>query len=196
MVLELAELQGTPVFTAEGRAPELGRVYGATYHKERGHWFFPAYPPFGLLVLRSLAEVVPRIELGEGVAEHIAYLESVPGKVERREIPAIDYVTKPFDHQLEGEAFLYHYPRAALYWDAGTGKSKVIVDLLLLLGKPKAREITIESLWPHGGTRIQMLGTDKPLKWVRKGNDLSLRLPEQLPGDYAYALKLTPKPSK
>jgi hypothetical protein len=60
----------------------------------------------------------------------------------------------------------------------------------------KTRNITIESLWADAATKIQMLGLGEDLKWSRSGKDLSLTLPEQLPGSYAYVLKLTPRPWK
>jgi len=66
----------------------------------------------------------------------------------------------------------------------------------ILMDKPKAREITIEDLWPADGTTIEMLGDGGELKWSRNGRDLNLTLPEHLPGSYAYALKITPKPWK
>jgi alpha-L-fucosidase len=66
----------------------------------------------------------------------------------------------------------------------------------ILLDAPKTRNITIESLWADAGTKIQMLGSGGDLKWTRSGKDLSLTLPEQLPGSYAYVLKVTPRPWK
>ena len=66
----------------------------------------------------------------------------------------------------------------------------------ILLDKPKAREITIESLRADDGTKIQMLGASDDLRWSRSGKDLSLKLPEQLPGSYAYVLKITPPSGK
>lgn len=67
---------------------------------------------------------------------------------------------------------------------------------VILLDKPKSREITIESLWADAGTKIQMLGAGDDLRWSRSGKDLSLTLPEQLSGSYAYVLKVTPRPWK
>jgi hypothetical protein len=59
--------------------------------------------------------------------------------------------------------------------------------------RPKAREITIESIWPEEGATAQMLGATGDLKWSRDGKNIKVTLPEQLPGDYAYVLKITPK---
>jgi len=66
----------------------------------------------------------------------------------------------------------------------------------ILLDKPKAREITIESLWADPGTKIHMLGAGDDLRWSRSGKDLSVTVPEELPGSYAYVLKVTPWPWK
>jgi alpha-L-fucosidase len=67
---------------------------------------------------------------------------------------------------------------------------------VILLDKPKSREITIKSLWADAGTKIQMLGAGEDLKWCQSGKDLGLTLPEQLPRSYAYVLKVTPRPWK
>ena len=63
----------------------------------------------------------------------------------------------------------------------------------ILMDKPKTREITVESLWPENGATLRVLGTDSDLPWSRDGKNIKVTLPEPLPGDYAYALKITPK---
>ena len=35
-----------------------------------------------------------------------------------------------------------------------------------------------------------MLGDPKPLLWKADGDNLKITLPEKLPGDYAYVIKL------
>lgn len=64
----------------------------------------------------------------------------------------------------------------------------------ILLAKPKNREIGIESLRLKAETRVQMLGANGNLSWTANGENLTVTLPNQLPGDYAYTLKISPRP--
>jgi alpha-L-fucosidase len=63
----------------------------------------------------------------------------------------------------------------------------------ILLGKPRGREITIESLTVAPGTKVEMLGAGQAT-WTQSGHDLTLALPENVPVSEAYALKITPRP--
>jgi alpha-L-fucosidase len=64
----------------------------------------------------------------------------------------------------------------------------------ILLAKPNTREISVESLRLKDGTQVQMLGVNGNLSWTASGENLILTLPNELPGDYAYALKIFPQP--
>ena len=64
----------------------------------------------------------------------------------------------------------------------------------ILLAKPNTHEISIESLRLKDGTQVQMLGVNGNLSWTSSGENLTVTLPNELPGDYAYALKISPKP--
>jgi alpha-L-fucosidase len=103
--------------------------------------------------------------------------------------------------RVNGEAIYEARP-----WVAAEGKTGEGIEIrftqkgdsvyAILLDKPKTRDITIKSLWPDAGTKVQMLGASGDLKWSRSDKDLHLTLPEQIPGHYAYVLKFTPKPWK
>jgi alpha-L-fucosidase len=64
----------------------------------------------------------------------------------------------------------------------------------ILLAKPRSREIRVESLRLKEGAQIQMLGAKGNLSWAASGENLKVTMPDELPGDYAYALKISPKP--
>jgi alpha-L-fucosidase len=65
----------------------------------------------------------------------------------------------------------------------------------ILLDKPKARELTVESLRLKEGSQVQILGVGGNLSWTASGENLKLTLPSEIPGDYAYTLKITPLPA-
>jgi alpha-L-fucosidase len=64
----------------------------------------------------------------------------------------------------------------------------------ILLGKPETRQIVLESLQVREGTRVQMLGSGGDLSSRTTGGNLHVGLPAELPGDYAYTLKIFPRP--
>jgi alpha-L-fucosidase len=92
-------------------------------------------------------------------------------------------------------------------WKRAAGKSTEGDDLrfthkgdclyVTILGKPKGKTVTISDLMPRrrpAGTTdprsISMLGQKEPLDLLENANGLAVRLPEKLPGEYAYVLKI------
>ena len=59
-----------------------------------------------------------------------------------------------------------------------------------LLGRPKTKTITLKSLAPKADTQIYLLGDAEPLVWSQQGPDTMITLPHELPGQYAYVLKI------
>ena len=136
--LDLEEINGTPIFVSPNEHNVFSRIYGAIFDRDRLRWFFPAYPPFGLTVVSDLRKIAPNLVYSEAAKKHITNLADVPRRVQARILPdGFTYVTKPFDHQIEGLAYLYYNPRFALLWDAGTAKTKVLIDLKRLLPKQR-----------------------------------------------------------
>lgn len=147
------------------RAPQLFRVYGSTYNAEENYWFFPAYAPFGPVVLDDLKKVAPDVTYSAEVVSHIEFLRSVPELVKNRVLPELSWKTfPPFEHQTEGLSFLYYNPRSALFWDMGTGKSRVIVDLIrlhkgkrFLIITPKVTLLNwVKEFTTHAGDEIKV----------------------------------------
>jgi alpha-L-fucosidase len=64
----------------------------------------------------------------------------------------------------------------------------------ILLDKPKERAVTVESLRLTEGSQVRMLGAGGNLNWTAGGENLNLTLPNELPGRYAYVLKVLPLP--
>ena len=129
-LISLGTINGTPVFTAPGVNPGFERVHGGTFDRDTQSWFFPAYPPFGLLVVNDLKTVRKDTLFTPEALQRITELQAVPQRLAERTLPeGFQFATKPFDHQITGLAYLVQHPRFALYWDAGTAKTKVMVDL-------------------------------------------------------------------
>src|ERR1700743_2542212 len=61
-----------------------------------------------------------------------------------------------------------------------------------LLGRPKSPSITLKDVALQPASQVTLLGSNAPLKWSQHGSDLQVDLPESLPGEYAYVLKLKP----
>jgi len=87
-------------------------------------------------------------------------------------------------------------------WDRAVGSSTEGDDLRFtrsgtganlyatILGNPKGRTVTLEDMPAHPMLEVYMLGDSKPLQWKIDGDNLKITLPEKLPGDYAYVIKL------
>jgi SNF2 family DNA or RNA helicase len=158
-LISLENVNGTPLFVSSGLPPGLERVHAGVLDTEKKRWMFPAYPPFGLRVVDDLKKVLKDTSFSSEAEQQITLLHEVAQKVKDRTLPAhFAFATKPFDHQIEGLAHLVQYPRFALYWDAGTAKTKVMIDLKrcfpgsrMLVLTPKVtvpgwvREVTLHS---------------------------------------------------
>ena len=85
-------------------------------------------------------------------------------------------------------------------WERAVGKTTEGDDLRFtrkggdlyatILGNPKGQTATIEGLASKPGMQVMMLGDAKPLDAKAADGDLQVKLPEHLPGNYAYVLKL------
>ncbi|HEX4029465.1 MAG TPA: alpha-L-fucosidase [Terracidiphilus sp.] len=87
-------------------------------------------------------------------------------------------------------------------WDRAVGRSVEGDDIRFtrsgngselyatILGNPKAHTVTIEDVPVHPMLEVYMLGDSKPLVWKADGDNLRIKLPDQLPGNYAYVIKL------
>jgi alpha-L-fucosidase len=94
-----------------------------------------------------------------------------------------------------GEAIYGTHP-----WKRAEGKTSDVIDVrftqkntalyVTLMGDLKGSFVTVTSLKPKPGTKIQLLGYTKPLKWSQAGEDVKVSLPSSLPGKYAYVLRI------
>ncbi|MGB6744891.1 MAG: alpha-L-fucosidase [Terracidiphilus sp.] len=85
-------------------------------------------------------------------------------------------------------------------WDRAVGRSVEGDDVRFtrngaelyatILGSPKAQTVTLEDIPSHPLLEVYMLGDAKPLAWKADGDNLKITLPESLPGNYAYVIKL------
>jgi alpha-L-fucosidase len=85
-------------------------------------------------------------------------------------------------------------------WERAVGKTAEGDDLRFtrkgsdlyatILGAPKARTATIVGVAARPGMQVTVLGEVKPLETKAADGNLQVTLPEHLPGNYAYVLKL------
>ena len=85
-------------------------------------------------------------------------------------------------------------------WERAVGKTAEGDDLRFtrkgsdlyatILGAPKARTATIVGVAARPGMQVTILGDGKPLETKAADGNLQVTLPEHLPGNYAYVLKL------
>ncbi len=127
---------GTPVFTATGSHPALGRPFGAVYDAGRRLWMYPAFYPASKKVLADL-DVMSKdfhVTFSDVARRHVGDLKHVEESVANRALPVgFEFVTRPYDHQILGLCHTWWMLRAAVFYAPGLGKSKIAVDLIRLM---------------------------------------------------------------
>lgn len=163
---------GTPVFVVPGMHPMLERPFGAVYDASRRSWMYPAFYPAAKKVLHDF-DVLSKdvhVSMSEAARRHVKDLEQVEQSVANRVLPqGFEFVTPPYDHQVEGLVHLWWMLRSALFYEPGLGKSKIAVDLVRLMRHVGRRGIalvlgplvTVKS-W---GREIDR-HSDKTLRWM------------------------------
>ena len=128
---------GVPVFTISEQSAEFGRPFGAIWNGEQRLWMYPAFLPAARSVIADLEQGFAEhihFEFSDAVQRYLTGLDDTERRKQERALPdGFEYVTKPYDHQVEGLCHIYFYLRAALFYAAGLGKSKIVIDLLRLL---------------------------------------------------------------
>lgn len=177
-VLEKILVNNTPAFTIAGLNPIYTRVHAGIVDKKNNRWLFPAYPPFGPLVIEDLRKVDPSLQYAESTEEHLKHLARIPELIRDCVLPEhFQFYTKPWDHQRRGLCTLLHYPRFALFWDPGVGKSKVPLDhmmaapghRMLILSQKVTLENWVEQTAIHTGGRLKaaaLLGSPEDKRHV------------------------------
>ncbi len=61
---------------------------------------------------------------------------------------------------------------------------------LILLGKPKAKDFTVNSLDIKANSKASMLGYDEPLEFIKNNGNVTITLPKDLIESPAYAIKI------
>lgn len=127
---------GTPVFLSHGQSKTHERIFGATWDEQRALWMYPAFFPASEKVLADFDVLsnATEIVLSDPAKQHVLDLATVKSRLLARKLPAnFEYVTEPYEHQIDGLCHVYYNIRSALFFDPGLGKSKIAIDLLRLL---------------------------------------------------------------
>jgi SNF2 family DNA or RNA helicase len=168
--LDFQMFNGTPGFIIAGSDPKYTRVHAGTYDKKRTRWIFPAYPPFGPLVISDLRTVDKTLQYSPAAEQYMRELAELPRRLQDRELPSqLTYHTRPLDHQMHGLTLFHHHPRFALWWEPGCGKSKVAIDAfraarlqdptqkLLILSQKVTLDNWVKEVKIHGGGELNAI---------------------------------------
>ena len=60
----------------------------------------------------------------------------------------------------------------------------------ILLGDVAGSSVTLKSVGAAAGSKIYLLGSEKPLSWSKEGDDIKISLASPLTGKYSYAFRL------
>lgn len=134
----------TPIFTLPASRLEFSRLFGATLDQGRQLWQYPAFYPLADRVIRDLRTVAPDVPLSPKAQQWADRLAQVADDLRAMRLPNdFRFVTKPYEHQRLGLAHLFYLPRAALYFDRGLGKSKILTDYVRLLRHVRLPHVTL-----------------------------------------------------
>ena len=164
MEIRHIHVNGLPVFVVPDKIKGVVTSFGAVHIREKGLCYFPAFPPFLHLVQENLHKL--KLDISE--ASRIAIAKAAgTWEATRQDVSLLSLPTKSYDHQLDGLAEIIHNRRWALQWEMGTGKSKVVVDALMLLRLPALilGSRTAISNWPeqfrnHSDGSLKVLSLD------------------------------------
>jgi alpha-L-fucosidase len=62
----------------------------------------------------------------------------------------------------------------------------------ILLGSPRGSTVTLRDVTAVPGSSASLLGVEGNLEWSQEGDDLTVRLPREMPSQAAYALSIRP----
>lgn len=126
-------VNGLPVFVVPNTIKGVGTCFGAVPVSEKNIYYFPAFPPF----LEKVEEELHKLGLCVRESSRVTIAqENSTWDTLRQKVGQLVLPTKSYDHQLDGLADILYNPRWVLQWEMGTGKSKVVVDALMLLRIP------------------------------------------------------------
>jgi alpha-L-fucosidase len=60
----------------------------------------------------------------------------------------------------------------------------------ILLGDVKGNAVTVKAISAAPGSKVYLLGDEKPLDWTQDGADMKISLPMAPSGKYAYAVRI------
>lgn len=141
-VIDFDVVNKVPVFKVPGFTPDLGRVIGGKYNKFKKEWWYPAFLPYGPLVLHDLEIVDETLRLSSRaelqkllLAQQQCNLEQnkLLRKGERQPNHPFSFIVKPYSHQLKSFVHCFYNPRTALLLEPGLGKSGIVINLIRYL---------------------------------------------------------------
>jgi SNF2 family DNA or RNA helicase len=136
ITVQVTQHKKTPVFVVshDTYGVDFSNIFGATkLPGDALRWYYPAYHPVHALVVDDLLatgrQMKVDVNFSESAEKHIATLDEYQGHIENARLPQdFEFKTKPYQHQLDGLIHLIYSLRAALFYDCGLGKTKIIID--------------------------------------------------------------------
>ena len=150
----------------------LKAIAGARWAPEARAWTYPASPT----IARQLAELLAGAHLDPGVEELLTagnLALAAQAHREADELPAIPCTaTRPWQHQLRAYHFAHDLQAWMLALDMGTGKSKVVVDLICSLGLRRVLVVCPLSVVPAWEKQVKLHAGRPDVRVVLLGNEV------------------------
>ena len=150
----------------------LKAIAGARWAPDARAWTYPASPT----IARQLAELLAGAHLDPGVEELLTagnLALAAQAHREADELPAIPCTaTRPWQHQLRAYHFAHDLQAWMLALDMGTGKSKVVVDLICSLGLRRVLVVCPLSVVPAWEKQVKLHAGRPDVRVVLLGNEV------------------------
>lgn len=137
IIVQVQQRNGTPIFKVTGVGVwgvDFSAVFGATkLLGDTVSWYYPAYYPVYKIVVEDLQVTGKHhqvdVDFSDAATAHIDEMDKIPGYIAAEKLPDhFEFRTKPYQHQMDGLLHLLYSLRAALFYDCGTGKTKIVID--------------------------------------------------------------------
>jgi len=145
------------------------RIFGSTVDEDKSEVTFPAYAPLAAVVVEDMEKVFPGIPWSDEALAQLSYSSKASRLIDSTDEDAAiteSCVLPPYDHQLIGVKRALYYPRYALFYHPGLGKSKVAIDTLRILAS------SISGILASSAERVNTLilvpSANLTLNWARE----------------------------
>lgn len=154
MLLEFMEVNKTPCLVVNNLNPITAEsIFGLRKLAYKTIYIAPAYKPFIDITLADFRTIFK---------DDLKLSNNLQKFLDKNKVYTPKYVSKPFQHQMEGTEYCLDLLRAGALYDPGLGKSKIIIDVINTLREKTLILSPLIGLYNTWEKEIQIHGDNLP----------------------------------